>query len=52
MHAKRKLTPTEKDAFVIEKYISDIRQGQKIAADLLESIMKTTRLVKEGFRRI
>ena len=38
--------------FVIEKCVREVKQGQKIAPDLVESIMRPTRLVKEELRRI
>ena len=49
---KNKLTLRKNVFFVIEKHIEDVKQGQKIAPDLLESIMKPTGLVKEVLRRI
>ena len=38
--------------FVIEKYVEDVKQDQKTVADLLESIMRRLRLVKDELRRI
>ena len=37
--------------FVIEKYVKDVEQGQKVAPDLVESIMKPPDPVKEELRR-
>ena len=37
--------------FVKEKFIRDIKQGQQVVPDLLESIMKPTRPVKGELRR-
>ena len=49
---KRKLYLRKIYFFVIEKYIEDAKQGQKVAPDLVESIMKGSGLVKEELRRI
>ena len=35
----------------MEKYIEDAKQGQKVAPDLVESIMKGSGLVKEELRQ-
>ena len=35
----------------MEKYIEDARQEEKDVPDLLEAIMRPTRLVKEGLRQ-
>ena len=39
-HTKRKLYLRKRHVFVIEKYIEDAKQGQKLPPDLVESIMK------------
>ena len=49
---KRKLALRKRNLFVIEKYVKEVRQGQKIDPDLLESIMKLSDPVKETLRRI
>ena len=49
-HTKRKLYPRQRYFFV--KYIEDAKQGQKVAPDLVESIMKGSGLVKEELRPI
>ena len=36
--------------FVIEKYVEDVKQGQKVAPVLVESIMKALGLVQEELR--
>ena len=51
-HTKRKLYPIKTCFFVIEKYIEDAKQGQKVAPDLVEPIMKGSGLVKEELRPI
>ena len=47
---KRKLYPRQRHFFVIEKYIEDAKQGQKVAPDLVESIMEGSGLVREELR--
>ena len=48
VHRHKKKSSLRKIYFsVIGKYDSDILQGHKIAPDLLEAIMKPSRLVKE-----
>ena len=49
---KRKLTLRKRHFFVIEKYVEDVKQGQRDVTDLLESIMKPTDLVKGELRQI
>ena len=49
---KNKLTLRKIHCFVIEKYVEDVKQGEKHVPDLLESIMKAPGLVKEELRRI
>ena len=46
MHAQKDVVPKKNTIFVIEKYVEDARQNQKIALDLLGSIMKASGLVK------
>ena len=46
-HIKKKLYLRTKLFFVMEKYIEDARQETKHGPDLLEAIMRPTRLVKE-----
>ena len=41
-----KLTLRKKHVFVIEKYVEDVKQDQKIAPGLVESIMRPTDHVK------
>ena len=36
--------------FVMEKYVEDVKQDEKVVPDLLESIMRPTCLVKEELR--
>ena len=48
---KNTLTLTKKQLFVIEKYIEDAKQGQKLTPDLVESIMRPTDPAKEDLRR-
>ena len=50
-HTKRKLYLRKRHFFVIEKYIEDAKQGQKVAPDLVESIMRPTDPVKEELQR-
>ena len=50
--SKRKLSLGKRHFFVIEKYIEDVKQEEKDAPDLLESIMRPTDPVKEELRRI
>ena len=49
---KRKLTLRKRRFFAIEKYVEDVKQGQKVDPDLVESIMRPTDLVKDELRRI
>ena len=49
---KRKLYLRKRHVFVIDKYVEDVKQGQKVAPDLLESMMKPSSLVKEELRRM
>ena len=49
--ATRKLYPTKRDFFFIEKYIEDARQDERHVPDLLESIMKPTDPVKDELRQ-
>ena len=49
---KRQLSRRKTYSLVIEKYVMDIRQGQKNDLDLLESIMKPCGLVKEELQRM
>ena len=44
---KRKLSLRKKHFVVIEKYVEDIRQGQKSGPDLVGSITKAPCLLKE-----
>ena len=47
---KRKLYLRKRHFFVIEKYVEDVKQDEKHVPDLLEAIMRPTRLVKEELR--
>ena len=47
---KKKLYLRERRCFVIEKHVEDVKQGQKVDSDMLESLRKPTRLVKEELR--
>ena len=49
-NTKRKLTLRKRHFFVVEKYIEDATQEEKDLPDLLEAIMRPTRLVKEELR--
>ena len=49
---KRKLYPTRRHFFVIEKYVEDVKQDEKDVPDLLESIMRPPGLVKEELQPI
>ena len=49
---KREVAPKKNDFSAIKTCVEDVRQGQQIGPDLLESIMTLTRLVKEELRRI
>ena len=42
-----KLSLRKRYFFVIEKYVRDVKQGQKVVPDLVEPIMKGSGLVKE-----
>merc|ERR1712078_407854 len=48
---KRKLYPRKTHFFVVEKYIEDAKQDEKDVSDLLEAIMRPTRLLKEELRQ-
>ena len=48
---KEEVVP-RKNIFYIEKYVRDIKQGQKVVPDLVKSIIRHTRLVKEKLWRI
>ena len=45
---KKKWTRRGRYSFVKEKHIEDIKQDEKVAPDLLESIMRPTDPVKEA----
>ena len=47
---KRKLYLRKTHFSVIEKYVEDVKQEEKHVPDLLESIMRSTCLVKEELR--
>ena len=49
---KKKLYRRKIHFFVIEKSVEDVKQGQKVVPDLVESMMKVLGLVKEALRRI
>ena len=49
---KRKLYPRKNNFFVMEKYVEDAKQKEKDVPDLVESIMRSTCLVKEELRPI
>ena len=49
-NTKRKLIIRTMHVFVIEKYVEDVKQEEKDVPDLLESIMRSTSLVKEELR--
>ena len=53
---KKEVVPKKKTLFcyrkICSKHIEDAKQGQKVAPDLVESIMKGSGLVKEELRRI
>ena len=51
-NTKRMLSLRKRYVFVIEKYVKDIRQGQKNVPDLLASITKLTDLAKEELWRM
>ena len=48
---KRKLYLRKRHFFVMEKYVEDAKQEEKDVPDLLEAIMRPTRLVKEELRQ-
>ena len=48
----KEAAPKKRYFFVIGKYVRDIKQGQKIALDLLELLMKATDPVREELRGI
>ena len=47
---KRKLTLRKRHFYVMEKYVEYVKQEEKDVPDLLESIMRSTCLVKEELR--
>ena len=50
---QKEVVPKKHTLFIqVEKYFKDVNQDQKVAPDLLESIMKPSGLVKEELRRI
>ena len=49
---KKEVVPKKNTFFVIEEYIEDAKQDQKVVPDLVESIMKGSGLVKEELRPI
>ena len=51
-HDSKKLTLRKRHVFIIEKYVEDAKQEDKDVPDLVESIMRPTRLAKEGLRGI
>ena len=51
-HTHTEADPENKTVFVIEKYVKDVKQGQKMYPDLLESIMKPTDHAEEELRLI
>ena len=48
----KKLTLRKRQLFAMEKYVEDVKQGQKTVPDLVESIIRPTDPVKEELRRI
>ena len=48
---KNKLTLRKRHVFVIEKYVEHAKQEEQDVPDLLESVMRSTCLVKEELRR-
>merc|ERR1712078_938308 len=51
-HTQKEVDPKKSICFVTGKYVEDAEQDQKIAPDLVESIMKPTDPVKEELRLI
>ena len=51
-HTKKQKTISKRHVFLIEKYIEDVKQDEKHALDLLESIIQLPGLVKEELRPI
>ena len=49
---KKDVDPRKKYGFFIERHIEDVKQGQKVAPDLVESIVRPTDPVKEWLQRI
>ena len=49
---KKKLTLRKRHLFVIEKHIENVKQERKDVPDLLEAIMRPTRLVKKSYGQI
>ena len=48
---KRNLTLRKRHFFVIEKHVEDVKQGQKVTPNLVESIMEPSDPVKGELRR-
>ena len=48
----QQVDPKKKVFLVIEKHIEDVKQGEKDAPDLLESMMRPTDPAKEELQRI
>ena len=51
MTHKKTENQIKKTLFLMEKYIEDVRQDEKLVPDLLESIMRPTDPVKEELRQ-
>ena len=49
---RRGLSLRKRHFFLTEKYVEDIKQGQRITPDLVESIVRPNDNVKEELRRI
>ena len=49
---KKQVDPNEKIFFCCRKHIGNAKQGQKLALDLVESIMRPTDPTNEELRRI
>ena len=49
---KKEVVPLKKTCFCYRKHIEDVNQDQKTAPDLLESMIRFTRLAKEELQRI
>ena len=50
MHTQKKFSLRKTHFFVIETYVEDVELDEKSVPDLLESIMRPTRPVKEELR--